>query len=302
MSTDVVRPGSVRAWLLAARPKTLTAAWAPVVVGTACAIAAGGARWGVALAALLGASLIQIGTNFANDVFDFEKGADDEDRLGPTRAVQAGLISVRAMRIGTAMAFLGATAAGVVLVAVGGWPIVVIGLLSILSGLAYTGGPYPLGYNGLGDVFVFVFFGLVAVCTTTWLQVGKVTDASVLAAVAMGALATAVLVVNNVRDVDTDVRVGKRTLAVRHGRRFAHVEYAVMMTLALAAPVVLVTGLGFGWPVLLPLATAPLAVVLTRRLFLARDGASHNILLGQTAGLLLVHGVLLSAGLVLGAP
>ena len=152
-------PGSARAWLLAARPATLTAAFVPVAVGTACAVAAGSPRWDTAAAALLGAFGIQIGTNFANDVFDAEKGADTEERLGPTRAVQAGLLDARAMRRGMAVAFLFSTLCGIHLTLAAGWPIVAIGTASIVSGIAYTGGPFPLGYNGLGDVFVLGFFG-----------------------------------------------------------------------------------------------------------------------------------------------
>jgi 1,4-dihydroxy-2-naphthoate octaprenyltransferase len=296
-----VRPHSAMAWVLAARPKTLSAAAVPVAVGTACAYAVGGARAWPALGALAGALLIQIGTNFANDVFDHEKGADREDRVGPLRVVQAGLLPARAVRRAMVATFALAVLVGAYLAWLGGPAIVAVGVLSIASGIAYTGGPYPLGYHGLGDVFVFVFFGLVAVCGTAFVQLGAVPPLAVGAALPVGALATAILVVNNVRDRDTDVLAGKRTLAVRFGRRTATFEYALLLVASYAAPPVMV-GLGLCGPwALLPLASAPLAVVLLRRLAI-REGTALNPVLAATAGLLLVFGALLSVGLVLGAP
>jgi 1,4-dihydroxy-2-naphthoate octaprenyltransferase len=294
-----VRPGSARAWLLASRPATLTAAFVPVAVGTACAAAIGGLRWDTAIAAMLGAFGIQIGTNFANDVFDAEKGADTEARLGPTRAVQAGLLGARQMRVGMAAAFGFATLCGIYLAAVAGWPVVAIGIASILSGIAYTGGPYPLGYHGLGDVFVFVFFGLVAVCGTVLVQAGWVPEIALWASVPVGAIATAILVVNNLRDRHTDVGAGKRTLAVRFGRTGAEVEYGLCVLAAYAVPVAMwLRGLS-GTAVLLPLLTLPWAL----RLFgevRTREGAPLNATLAATAKLLLVHGVLFALGLALG--
>lgn len=293
-----VRPGSVAAWILAARPATLSAAFVPVAVGTAVAFAVGGFAVGPALAALLGACLIQVGTNFANDVFDFEKGADTEERLGPTRAAQAGLLTPRAIRAGMVVTFALATLAGVYLTWVAGPVIVAIGVASILSGIAYTGGPYPLGYNGLGDIFVMVFFGFVAVCGTVFVQVGEVPELAWWASVPVGALATAILVVNNVRDRETDVRVGKRTLAVRFGRRAGIGEYVALMLAAYGVPLALaLSGAGRLW-VLLPWLTAPLAVALVRRL--ARDeGAALNPTLVGSAKLLLLFGVLFALGLAL---
>ena len=304
MSEDSKEPrvGPVGAWVLASRPKTLTAAWAPVLVGSACASAAGAFVPTVAAAALAGASMIQIGTNFANDVFDFEKGADDESRLGPTRAVQAGLLTPAQMRRGMVVAFGLAVLFGFYLVSVGGWPIVAVGIASIASGIAYTGGPYPLGYNGLGDVFVMVFFGLVAVCVTAALQVGSIPAASVPPAIGVGGLATAILVVNNVRDAPTDVRVGKRTLVVRFGRGFGLLEYMALVAAAFAVPPLLLIAYGYSLPVLLGLVPAPLGIVLAAKLTRAQDGPTHNALLARTAALLLVYSVLLSAGIVLGAP
>jgi len=290
----------VKRWILASRPATLTAALVPVAVGTACAHASGALRWGPALAALFGAIWIQIGTNFANDVFDAEKGADGEDRLGPARAVATGLIDAAAMRRAMVLAFGLATGAGVYLVWVAGWPVVAIGVASVLSGVAYTGGPYPLGYHGLGDLFVMLFFGFVAVCGTAYVQVGTVPALAVWAAVPVGALATAILVVNNLRDRETDARAGKRTLAVRLGRRGAIAEYGLLLFAAYAVPVGLwASGLSGPW-VLLPMTTLPFGVALTRRVA-TQTGRPLNDVLASTAKLLLAHGLLLAAGVALAA-
>lgn len=293
------RPSKAHAWWIAARPVTLTAAAVPVLVGTAVAHVLGGLRWGPALAALLGAGAIQIGTNFANDVFDYEKGADTEERLGPTRAVQAGLLSAREVRAGMIVAFGLAVLVGLYLVGVGGVPVVIIGLCSIASGIAYTGGPFPLGYHGLGDVFVMIFFGFVAVLGTVYVQMLAWPPLAWWAAVPPGALATAILVVNNLRDRETDVRAGKRTLAVRFGRRGAELEYFGLLATAYAVP----AWIGWrvlpgAWEVLLPLATLPWAVTLAvqvRRL----EGRPLNAVLAATAKLLFVHGVLFAVGLAL---
>jgi len=284
-------------WISAARPRTLPAAVVPVAVGTAVAAASGGVAWPAAIAALAGALAIQVGTNFANDVFDAERGADGPDRIGPTRAVSAGLISAAAMKRAMVLAFACAAACGLYLVHVAGWPIVVIGLASIASGIAYTGGPFPLGYHGLGDVFVLVFFGFVAVCGTVFVQVGHVPPLAIWAAVPVGALATAILVVNNLRDRPTDARAGKRTLAVRFGRTAAIVEYALLLLLAHAIPAALAIG-GRPW-IALPLATAPLAVARLRQLAGCVDGPSFNRCLAATAQLLLLHGALFTLGLAL---
>ncbi len=293
-------PGSVGAWVLAMRPKTLSAAWSPVIVGAACAYAAGGFAAGPALAALVGASLIQIGTNFANDVFDFEKGADDDQRLGPTRAVQAGLLSPRQMRGGMIGAFAAATVVGAYLVAVGGWPIVAIGIASIAAGVAYTGGPYPLGYHGLGDVFVMAFFGFVAVCGTAWVQMTAVPTSAWLASIGVGAVCTAILVVNNTRDASTDTRAGKRTLVVRFGVAFGRAEFVGLLVVAGLVPFVL-HATGFGIAVYAPLLALPIGVGLTRAFLKTPPGPGMNPLLGKTAGLLLVYSVLLAAGIAAGA-
>lgn len=290
----------LRRWWLAARPKTLPAAATPVLVGSACAHVAGGFRFGAALAALLGALLLQIAANFANDVFDYEKGADTAARLGPVRAVQAGWISPAAMRRGLWLVLALAFVVGVYLVSVAGPVLVLIGLASIAGAVAYTAGPYPLGYHGLGDVAVFVFFGPVAVGGTTFVQLGHVTELAWLTAAAVGCLTTAILVVNNVRDAATDVLANKRTLVVRLGRGFGLAEYHLLLAGAFVLPLWLfVSGFGSAW-VLLPLLSLPLAVDVSRRI--RRDtGPALNGVLAHTARLLLCFGVLLCLGLVLGA-
>jgi len=285
-------------WVGAARLRTLPAAVVPVVVGTAVARAAGHVAWDPALAALGGSLAIQIGTNFANDVFDAEKGADGPDRIGPVRAVAAGLITAAAMKRAMILAFAIATAFGLYLASVGGWPVVAIGVASILSGIAYTGGPWPLGYHGLGDLFVFVFFGLVAVCGTAYVQLGGVPCLAVWAAVPVGALATAIIVVNNLRDRATDVRVGKRTLAVRLGRTGALVEYATLIVASYAVSIGLAINSHDAW-LLLPIVSLPLAVSRIRALAKAVAGPEFNACLAATGQLLLAYGVLFAVGLSL---
>lgn len=295
------RPSRAAIWVMACRPATLTAAVVPVLVGAAVAwrsVGVAGMRWGALAAALFGAMCIQIGTNLANDVFDHEKGADTAERLGPTRVTQAGLLTAAEVRRGMVVAFGLAVAAGVYLVAVCGPVIVAIGLASIASGVAYTGGPYPLGYNGLGDVFVFAFFGLVAVCGTTFAAAGALPALAWWAAVPVGALATAVLVVNNVRDRTTDGRAGKRTLVVRLGRAFGVAEYAGLWLVAAGATVGIAAWLRSPW-ILLPLVTLPQGARLAR-VVATVEGAPLNATLAATAKSLLAFGSLLAVGLVLG--
>lgn len=286
-----------RIWLLAVRPKTLSASTVPVLVGTAFAYANREASVLPALAALLGAVLIQVGTNFINDYYDFKKGADTKERLGPTRVTQSGLLTPSAVLLGGLFCFGAAFLIGVYLVAVGGWPIALIGLLSLLCGYAYTGGPVPLGYLGLGDLLVFVFFGLVAVGGTYFVQAHRLPEPIWFAAAAVGSLATAILVVNNLRDVNTDAKAHKRTLAVRFGTRAARQEYAALLAIAYSAPVALwASGLS-GW-LFLPWLSVPLAMQCLR-LVLTQSGAALNPALGQTARLEVVFGILLSIGLCL---
>jgi 1,4-dihydroxy-2-naphthoate octaprenyltransferase len=290
--------------VLAARPKTLPVGVAPVLLGMAVAYAAGGFSLGPALAALVGAVLIQIGTNFANDLFDFRKGADTAARIGPVRAAAAGLLTPVQVRNGTVVAFGLATLVGLYLVSAGGWPIVAIGIASILCGVAYTGGPYPLGWNGLGDLFVFVFFGPVAVAGTVWVQLHWLPPAVWYASLPVGALATAVLIVNNVRDLPTDAAVGKRTLAVRFGRRFGVVEYGAMLGLSVGAPVALwlsafIPGAWFDSSglLLLPLLTIPWGFKLLWTLARSTDGPTLNDTLASTAKLGVVHAALFAIGI-----
>jgi 1,4-dihydroxy-2-naphthoate polyprenyltransferase len=294
-------PGRARAWALAVRPKTLPAAVAPVLVGTAVAWRAGGFRAGPAVAAALGALLLQVGSNLANDVHDFERGADREDRLGPLRVTQAGLLTPAEVRKGMAVAFVLALLVGVYLVSVGGWPVVVIGLASIAAAAAYTAGPFPLGYNGLGDLFVMAFFGFAAVGGTVWVQALRIPLVAWPSALAVGALVTAILVVNNVRDVEQDRASGKRTLPARFGRAWGVREYAGLLALAYLVPAAtVVVGLAPA-TVLLALLTLPLAVRLARSLARER-GTVLNRTLEGTGRLALAWSALYSAGLVLGGP
>ncbi len=289
------------AWLTAIRPRTLPAAVAPVLVGTACAYAVDGFRVGPAIAALVGALLLQIASNLANDVIDFEKGLDTSERIGPIRVVQAGLLSARAVWAGLLVVLGLAFLVGVYLTWAAGSAVIVIGITSMLAALAYTGGPYPLGYHGLGDVAVFVFFGFVAVCGTAYVQIpADLPQLAWWAAVPMGALATAILVVNNLRDMETDARGGKRTLAVRLGRRATIAEYRVLVFAACLVPLGLVVAARLNAWGLLPLLSLPLALWLARRVG-RETGRGLNPVLAHTALLLFVFGALFAAGIALGA-
>jgi 1,4-dihydroxy-2-naphthoate octaprenyltransferase len=290
----------MRAWVLATRPKTLPAAVVPVLVGTAVAHHEGADLhpW-VFWATLVAALLIQIATNFANDYSDFLRGADHEGRLGPLRVTQSGLLSQRAIRRGIVIAFGLAILLGLYLAWVGGWPIVVIGLLSILCGLAYTGGPWPFGYHALGDVFVFVFFGVVAVMGTSYLQTGEWSAMAFAASVPVGLLSTSILVVNNLRDIPTDRAAGKHTLAVRIGEAATRWQYAASMVAAYLTPVVLVLrDLHAVW-LLLPWLSAPLAAGVLRAVLGGTAGRDLNPVLERSGQLLLVFGGLLAAGFAL---
>jgi 1,4-dihydroxy-2-naphthoate octaprenyltransferase len=295
MLQDTIRP-----WIEATRPKTLPAAVIPVLVGTALAYEVGVVHWIPVLACLLFALLVQIGANFANDYADFEKGADTAARLGPRRAVASGAISVGAMRRGTFVVLALAFACGMILVWWRGWELLPVGLLSLLFAWAYTGGPYPLAYHGLGDVFVFVFFGLVAVCGTYYVLVGKVTLFVLDAAVPVGLLATNILVVNNCRDIVTDERAGKHTLVVRYGRQFGRRQYGIVLAVAAAVPIIVGVYQERYW-----LAAASVVLLagipLWRTLCATRDGDVLNGVLARTAGLLFVFGVVW-AGLLAFAP
>lgn len=285
-------------WLLAARPKTLPAAIAPVLIGTALAIQSGEWEPLAALVCLLFALLIQVGTNYANDYFDFVKGADTEKRIGPTRAVAAGLVSPRAMLMATIVVLAMALLVGMTLVAFGGWWLLLVGFASVACAILYTGGPYPLGYHGWGDVFVFVFFGLVAVMFTYYVQTGYFSWSAFLGGAGCGLLSTNILVANNMRDIETDRVAGKRTLAVRFGRAFAETQYRASLLIALLIPLVLAYLTG-AWLAVLPLLMLPLAIQRWREIMRAEDRESHLRLLGKTAQFLVFWSVLLTAGLIL---
>jgi 1,4-dihydroxy-2-naphthoate octaprenyltransferase len=303
-----------RAWLVAARPQTLPAAAAPVVVGTGLAFGDGVFAPLPALAALVGAALIQVGTNFANDYYDAVQGADTEAREGFTRVTAGGLIEPAEVKRAMYLTFLLAVLVGVYLVGVGGVPILVVGLLSVASGIAYTGGPYPLGYHGLGDLFVFVFFGVVAVTGTYYVQAaallagpfpltippGALPVEAVAASLPVAAISTNILVVNNVRDREEDATTGKTTLAVRFGYGFARAEYVGLFVLAYATPLALVAT-GSHPLVALPLLTAPIAVRLARTLLTETSGQALNPALEDTGKLLAAYAVLFGVGLALPA-
>jgi 1,4-dihydroxy-2-naphthoate octaprenyltransferase len=288
-----------RIWLMAARPRTLPAAIAPVLVGTSLAGFAHVFHPLRFAAALLSALFIQVGTNLSNDYSDARRGADAEDRLGPVRVTAGGLVPPRQVLIATYVSFGLAVLFGIYLIAVAGWELLLVGAASILAGVAYTGGPRPYGYEGLGEVFVFLFFGIVAVVGSFFVQVEKVTWEAFALAVPVGLLAAAILVVNNVRDIDSDRRAGKRTLAVKLGRQRTRVMYASVVYLAyLLTPVTWLFGPTTAW-VLLPWLTLPLAASVSRIVRSRTDGPSLNGALAQSGLLQLSFCMLLSAGLLL---
>lgn len=292
------RPGQWQIWLMAARVPTLPAAVVPVVVGTAVAMAQGSLRPMVLVAALLASLLIQIGTNLANDYFDFVHGADTTTRLGPVRVTQSGLLAPATVRLATILTFSAAAVIGLYLVLVGGWPILIVGLAAIAAGVLYTGGPWPLGYHGLGDLFAFVFFGPIAVLGTAYLHGAALTNRLWLAALPIGCLVTAILVVNNLRDIDTDRAAGKRTLAVYLGRTGTRIEYVLLLAVTYLAPVVQwLLNLGSIW-LWLPWLTLPLAISLGRCVT-GTVGSALNPALKGTARLELIFGLLLAVGLLL---
>jgi 1,4-dihydroxy-2-naphthoate octaprenyltransferase len=294
-------PSGVRVWMVAARVRTLPAAAAPVIVGTGAAIGMGRFAFFPALAALAGALLLQIGANIANDLFDFLRGADTAERVGPLRVTQAGLLSPRQVRAGMCAVFAAAALIGIYLIAVGGWPVVLIGLTAILAAIAYTGGPFPLGYHGLGELFVFLFFGLAAVGGTYEVQARAVDAVAWWAAVPIGLLAVAIIVVNNLRDIATDHAAGKRTLAVRFGECVTRKEYIALLAVAYVVPPVMwITGVAVSAWILLPLLSLPLVPSLVRRVLRERGRALNGVLAG-TARLELLYGLLFALGLALGA-
>ncbi|HEU4658047.1 MAG TPA: 1,4-dihydroxy-2-naphthoate polyprenyltransferase [Capillimicrobium sp.] len=287
----------MRIWLMAARLRTLPAAIAPVLVGTALAGHDGEFDVFAFLAALLGALFIQVGTNLSNDYSDARRGADTEDRLGPVRVTAGGLVPPKQVLVATYVTFGLAVLCGIYLIVKAGPVLLLIGAASILAGVLYTGGPRPYGYEGLGEVFVFLFFGVVAVTGSYFVQVESLVWQAFVAAIPVGLIASAILVVNNVRDLETDRRAGKKTLAVRMGRERTRVLYAAMLALAYVALVPLVAGLS-PW-VLLPLITVPIALRLTAIVRRRTDGPSLNEALAGTGMLQLAFCVLLAGGMLL---
>jgi 1,4-dihydroxy-2-naphthoate polyprenyltransferase len=292
-------PTSVQIWMMAARPKTLPAGIAPVLVGTALAGFLHVFHPLRFVAALLGSILIQVGTNLSNDYSDARRGADTEDRLGPVRVTAGGLVPPRQVLIATYVTFGLAVLCGVYLIAVAGWALLLIGVASILAGVLYTGGPRPYGYEGLGELFVFLFFGVAAVAGSYYVQTRNFSWESFALSVPVGLIASALLVVNNTRDIDTDRRANKRTLAVRLGRERARAMYATMIYAAY--PLALISWL-FGplkaW-LLICWLTLPLAAPVVQLVRNHTDGSSLNRALAKTGQLQLAFCVLLSIGLLL---
>ena len=285
-------------WLLAARPRTLPASIAPVLVGTALAFREGHFQALPFIATLVTAVLLQIGANYSNDVFDFLKGAD-KDRKGPTRVTQSGMVTPRQMLIATGIVFGLAALLGIYLAVVGGWVIVLIGLFAIVSALAYTAGPFPLAYNGLGDVFAFLFFGIIAINGTYYLQAGHFGALGLMASVPTALLVMNIITVNNLRDIDTDRAAGKHTLAVRIGDPATRREYTVSTIIAYFVPVGLAVVYGEAWWVL-PLLSIPVAWRLVKDLWVTPRSQALNPILGRTAQFNLLFAILWSLGLVLG--
>jgi len=311
MSTATV--SKRRAWLMAARPQTLPAGAAPVVVGAGLAVHAGVFEPLVALAALVGALLIQVGTNFANDYYDAINGADTDERQGFTRVTAGGLIEPASVKRAMILTYALAVVVGAALVAIGGVPIVVVGLSGIAAGVLYTGGPLPYGYRGLGDLFVFVYFGLVAVIGTYYVQAvastpavgtfpttvppGAVTIDAVVASLPAAGLSTAILVVNNIRDRETDMAAGKKTLAVYLGYGPSRVEFLAVVGMAYVVPVVFALDPAYGPSALAPLLTLPLAAKMTSTVLQRTDGEALNPTLERVGQTLFVHSLLFAAGL-----
>lgn len=307
---NVARPPLSRrqAWWLAIRPRTLPAAVGPILVGTALAIAAGAFRPLVALTALAVALLLQVASNLANDYYDFVKGYDQADRKGPPRVAASGLLPLSELRQGLLLVLALAALLGSYLIYVGGWPILLLGAAALLSAVVYSGGPFPLAAHGLGDLFVFLFFGLAAVVGTFYLQAGTAPLPVWLIAIAPGSLVTAILVVNNLRDIESDRRVGKRTLAVRLGAQGTQREYDLLLLAAYAVPLAMLAAelargdagvVSLRW--LLPWLTLPQALRLRRMLTAHADGPTMNRALAGTARLSLIFSVLLAVAIALPA-
>jgi len=297
--THPSRSTVLRMWWLAARPKTLPAAIAPVLAGTAVAIHERGFHWLSALFALITALLLQIAANFANDALDFKRGADTADRTGPTRITASGMVTADAVLRTTAVTLGLAVVSGLYLVWRGGWPFIVLGIAAIICAVAYTGGPFPLGYLGLGEIFVFIFFGPIAVAGTAYVQTRDLTALALATSIPIGAMAVGILIVNNLRDLPTDAIAGKHTIAVRIGVRKTQMEYAAMLIVTAVTPVLFwaVGWLGLWW--ILTILSWPALSMLWKQIT-TRTGQALNPTLGNTGKALLLFSMLFSLALVLG--
>jgi len=285
-------------WLLASRPKTLPASFVPVMVGSALAISQGKFFLLYSIAALICSVLIQIGTNFTNDLYDYLKGADNEKRKGPMRVLVSGLISVKEMKIGISLVFGLAFLLGLYLVYSSGILILFVGIISIIAGIAYTAGPFPLAYNGLGDLFVFIFFGVVGTMGTFYLHTQEISLLAFIISVPVGAVTTNILVVNNYRDINEDKEAGKITMAVIIGKYFTRVEFILLLILCYAVSIILHFNFDYSYWVFLPYLTIPIAIVPTRMLMIFKD-EELNKTLELSAKFSGIYGLLLSIGLTL---
>ena len=285
-------------WIIASRPKTLVAAISPILLGTALAYYDGDFNIATFIIIIIAASLIQIGTNYCNDLFDYLKGTDNIDRLGPDRALQMGIISKEEIQKAIVFIFFLSICFGFYLALLGGWIIVLIGLLSIFFGVIYTAGPYPLAYNGLGDIFVFIFFGLVSVMGTYYLHSNNYNDNSIIIGIAAGCLSTAILVVNNLRDIDNDRKYKKNTLAVYLGKHFTKIEYLLLMLVAYIVPAYISFKFGNKASIYIVYFTMPIAIRLIIDIFYKSNHLLNNTLEG-TAKLLFLYSILFSIGIII---
>jgi len=295
---NITEIGKIRSWVIASRPRTLPAAVVPVLVGSAAAASDNKFILLYASIALICSLLIQIGTNFTNDLYDHLKGADNEKRKGPLRVMVNGLISVTEMKMGIVIVFLTAFALGLYLVYTGGYIVLVIGIASIIAGIAYTAGPYPLAYNGLGDFFVFMFFGVVGTAGSYFVQAHTFSYLPFLCSIPVGALITNILVVNNYRDIDEDRAANKYTLAVKFGRVFTRYQFIFLLLISFIMPLILYFGFDFNFWVFLPYLTIPIALRLIKMIY-SFEGKELNKTLELTARLSALFGLLLSAGILL---
>jgi len=298
MKDDLISYSKLQSWILASRPKTLLAAIVPVMVGTSLAVNIGEFNLLISFVALICSLLIQVGTNLTNDLYDYLKGADTKSRKGPVRVLASGLITVKEMKAGIFITFISAFILGLYLVYVGGVIILVIGILAIIAGLAYTAGPYPLAYKGLGDIFVFMFFGLIGTLGTFYLHTNELSLPAFLSSIPVGALITNILVVNNYRDIEEDRLAGKNTLAVKLGKTFTQYQFIFLIAVSFLTPLVLFLFFDFKIWIFLPYFTSPVAYNITKMLF-TLDGIHLNKTLELTAKLSALYGILFSAGLIL---